>query len=141
MKKTLRKYIIYTTVIAYTILDVIIWFWLLILETKNIHFKVIDNDNINTIMNEKGTLYVEVYLSCEKSKTLTPFYWGYYTMKWSATSQSEAYLIADKTRSKLLSILSDSYYSEEDAFHLKEEYVYDFSDIERLSISTIIAKP
>ena len=98
--------------------------------TKIIHFKIVDNTNINHIQNQQGTLYIKVTINFEKSDTYDSSYYGYYDMQWlPLSSEDKLYTISDAIRSKMLAVLSDSLYSESDAFLLRENIVYDFSEI------------
>ena len=99
------------------------------IQTKTIHFKIVDNPNINHIQNQQGTLFVKVTISFEKSDDYDSSYYGYYDMQWllPLSSEDKPYTISDAIRSKMLAVLSDSLYSESDAFLLREDIVYDFS--------------
>ncbi|MEA1910094.1 MAG: hypothetical protein U9N32_00245 [Spirochaetota bacterium] len=60
-------------------------------------------------------------------------------MQWLALSSKEKpYTISDKHRSKILAILAESYYKEDEAFHLHENYLYNLSEIEVRSIVDIV---
>ncbi len=105
------------------------------IQTKTIHFKIIDNPNINYIQDQQGTLFVQATISFEKSATYDSIYYGYYDMQWlSLSSKAKPYTISDAVRSKILAMLADSFYSESDAFALCENYTYNFSDIETSNI-------
>jgi len=98
------------------------------IKTKIIHFKIVDNLNINRIMGQRGTLFVKATISFEESDTFDSLYYGYYDMTWSSSfSEDSAYVISDALRSKILAVLSDSLYRESEAFTLNEDVIYDFN--------------
>ena len=102
------------------------------IQTKIIHFKIVDNPNINHIQNQQGTLFVKATISFEKSDAYASSYYGYYDMQWLLLfSEDKPYTISDAVRSKMLVVLSDSRYVESEAFALCEDTVYDFSKIIR----------
>ena len=98
------------------------------IQTKIIHFKIVDNPNINHIQNQQGTLFVKATISFEKSDAHDSSYYGYYDMQWlPLSSEDKTYSISDAVRSKMLALLSDSCYVESEAFALCENHTYDFS--------------
>ena len=98
------------------------------LQTKMIYFKVEDNLNINHIMDQRGTLFVTATISFEESDTFDSLYYGYYDMSWSSSfSENTANIISDALRSKILAVLANSWYRENEAFTLSEDVIYDFS--------------
>ena len=109
------------------------------IQTKIIHFKIIDNSNINYIQSQQSTLFVKATISFEKSDAYDSSYYGYYDMQWLPLySDNKPYTISDTVRSKMLAVLADSYYIESEAFALSENHTYDFSDIGIYTIGEII---
>lgn len=105
------------------------------IQTKTIHFKIIDNPNINDIQDQQGTLFVKATINFDESDAYDSIYYGYYDMQWRPlSSEDKPYTISDAVRSKMLAVLADSRYSESEAFALLEDYVYDFSEIETRTI-------
>jgi len=100
------------------------------IQTKIIHFKIVDNPNINHIQDQHGTLFVKATISFEKSDTYDSSYYGYYDMQWlPLSSEDKPYTISDAVRSKILAVLADSCYVESEAFLLCENIVYDFTEM------------
>lgn len=109
------------------------------IQTKTIQFKIVDNPNTNRIQNQQGTLFVKATISFEESDTYDSSYYGYYDMQWlPLSSEAKPYTISDAVRSKMLAVLSDSCYSESEAFTLCENYTYNFSDVGIYTIEEII---
>ena len=100
------------------------------LQTKYINFKIDNHLTINTIMNQKGTLFVKAFMSCEQVDCVTPIYWGYYEMAWLSTYKQKSHPISNMLRSKILEIFSELKLSEKALFELDEKIVYDFSYIQ-----------
>lgn len=109
------------------------------IQTKTIHFTIVDNPNVNRIQDQQGTLFVKATISFEESDAYDSSCYGYYDMQWLPLfSKAEPYTIPDAVRSKILAVLSCSYYNESEAFILNEGFVYDLSEIETRTISSII---
>ncbi len=109
------------------------------IKTKIIHFKIVDNFSINHIQDQQGTLFINSTISFEESDAYDSIYYGYYDMQWlPLTSKAEPYTISDAVRSKMLALLSDSCYSESEAFMLRENHIYDFSEIETRTIGDMV---
>ena len=110
-----------------------------IIQTKIIHFKIVDNLSIYHIQHQQGTLYVKATISFEKNDADDSSYYGYYDMQWLPLfSETKPYTITDAVRSKMLAVLANSCYVESEAFALCENYTYDFSDIGIYTIGEII---
>jgi len=104
-----------------------------------IHFKIVDNPNVNRIQDQQGTLFVKATISSEESDVYDFSCYGYYDMQWLPLyAEAKPYTISDTARSKILAVLSDSCYNESDAFMLNEGFVYDLSEIETRTIRSII---
>ncbi len=109
------------------------------LQTKIIYFKIEDNLKIKHIMGQRGTIFVKATISFEESDVYASSYYGYYAMQWLPLySKAEPYTVSTTVRSKMLAVLSESYYNESEAFMLKERFVYDLSEMDTRTISSII---
>lgn len=107
------------------------------LQSKIIHFKIINNAKINFIMMNEGTLFVEARIYYEKDDNILPLYWGYYDMGWSSLDDEQISSIPNSLRTKILEMLSNTLYTESDAFELEENCTYDFSNIELYAIEKL----
>lgn len=106
-----------------------------ILKTKYINFKIDNHPTINAIVNQKGTLLVKAFMSCEQVENINPVYWGYYEMAWLPTDKQKSHPISNKLRSKILEIFDEFKLNEKALFELDEKIVYDFSYIQDYATS------
>lgn len=114
-----------------------------ITQIKTIHFKIVDIASINRIMDQRGTVHVEVifrFIESERFDMPEYIYDGEYTTKWSSSfDENEPYFLFDELQDEIIALLKTSHYDERDAFDLDEKRLYDLSHFEKYDIKYMIS--
>jgi len=110
-------------------------------KTKTINFKVEDMASVNTIMGQRGTLYVEATInSVDNDEDYGTDYEGIYTMKWSSSfSENKPYSISTALRSEMLELFLNSEFDEGEAFALSEHTLHDLSYFQKYGIPYMVS--
>ncbi len=110
-------------------------------KTKTINFKVENIDNLNKIMGQNGTLYVEAIINAvDINEKYGVEYDGIYTLKWSSLfSKNKPHSIPTDSKNKILELFYNSKFNESEAFALAEHTVHNLSYFQNYSITYMMS--